>query len=134
MMLKLQRYNLNVIYKKGKELYLADALSRAHLPSTDWAETSEDYDVMTVEVLSSRRMVELRQETQADYLCRRLSEVVAKGWPDSSKKLPHDLRQFYALEMNSQLIMAYCSMVSVSSFPTHCNTIISDSCIRVTRA
>lgn len=95
MMLKLQRYN--VIYKRGKELYLADVLSRAHLPSTDWDETSEDYDVMTVEVLSSRRIEELRQETQADHLCRRLSEVVAVGWPDSSKKLPHDLRQFYAI-------------------------------------
>ncbi len=97
MMLKLQCYNLNVIYKRGKELYLADALSRTHLPSTDWDESSEDYDVMTVEVLSSRRIEELRQETQADHLCRCSSEVVAVGWPDSSKKLPDDLRQFYAI-------------------------------------
>lgn len=97
MMFKLQRYNLNVVYKRGKELYLADTLSRAHLLSTDWAESTEDYDVMTVEALSSRRTEELRQETQADYLCRRLSEVVAVGWPDSSKKLPHVLRQFYAI-------------------------------------
>lgn len=67
MMLKLQRYNLHVIYKRGKQLYLADALSREHLPSTDWADTIEDYDVMTVEALSSRRIEELRQETQADY-------------------------------------------------------------------
>ncbi len=52
---------------------------------------------MTVEVLSSRRIEELRQETQADHLCRRLSEVVAVGWSNSSKKLPHDLRQFYAI-------------------------------------
>ncbi len=88
---------LNVIYKRGKELYLADALSRTHLPSTDWDESSEDYDVMTVEVLSSRRIEELRQETQADHLCRCSSEVVAVGWPDSSKKLPDDLRQFYAI-------------------------------------
>ncbi len=53
--------------------------------------------MMTVEVLSSRRIQELRQETQADLVCRRLYEVVAVGWPDSSKKLPHDLRQFYAI-------------------------------------
>ncbi len=97
MMLKLQHFNLDVIYKRGKELYLADAVSCAHLPSTDWDETSEDYDVMIVEVLSSRRIEEQRQETQADHLCRRLSEVVAVGWPDSSKTLPHDLRQFYAI-------------------------------------
>ncbi len=53
--------------------------------------------MMIVEVLSSRRIEEQRQETQADHLCRRLSEVVAVGWPDSSKTLPHDLRQFYAI-------------------------------------
>lgn len=53
MMLKLQRYNLNVIYKRGKELYLADMLSHAHLLSTERAETSEDYDVMRVEALST---------------------------------------------------------------------------------
>lgn len=97
MMLKLQRYNLHVIYKRGKQLYLADALSRAHLPSTDWADTIEDYDVMTVEALSSRRIEELRQETQADYQWRCLSEIISVVWPDSSKKLPHDLRQFYAI-------------------------------------
>ncbi len=53
--------------------------------------------MMTLEVLSSRRIEELRQETQADHLCRHLSEIVAVGWPNSSKKLPHDLRQFYAI-------------------------------------
>lgn len=31
MMMQLQRYNMNVIYKKGKEMYLADTLSRAFL-------------------------------------------------------------------------------------------------------
>lgn len=41
-----------------KELYLVDVLLHAHLPSTDQAETTEDYDVMTVEALS-RRIKEL---------------------------------------------------------------------------
>ena len=30
MLLKLQKYNLKVVYKKGKEMYIADALSRAY--------------------------------------------------------------------------------------------------------
>ena len=31
MKLELQRYNITVIYKPGKEMYLADTLSRAYL-------------------------------------------------------------------------------------------------------
>lgn len=31
MLLRLQRYNLNVIYKPGKELHIADALSHVYL-------------------------------------------------------------------------------------------------------
>ncbi|KAI4879139.1 hypothetical protein NFI96_009334 [Prochilodus magdalenae] len=72
MMLKFQCYSLTVIYKKGKELYIADTLSRAHLPSSAHDEITEDYDVMTVEVLSSRRVEELRCVTMADPLSRLL--------------------------------------------------------------
>lgn len=79
MMLRLQRYNLNVICKRGRELYVADALSRAHLPSTDQAEEMEEYKVMVVDVLSSHRVEELRRETLADPVCRHLSEVIAAG-------------------------------------------------------
>ncbi|CAL8342460.1 unnamed protein product [Boreogadus saida] len=74
MMLRLQRYNLDVICKRGRELYVADALSRAHLPSTDQAEEMEEYEVMVVDVLSSHRVEELKRETLADPLCRRLAE------------------------------------------------------------
>ena len=34
MLLRLQKYNLNVTYKKGKEMYLANTISRAALPQT----------------------------------------------------------------------------------------------------
>ena len=39
MLMKLQRYGLKVEYTKRTELYVADTLSRAHLP-----ETSGDFD------------------------------------------------------------------------------------------
>ena len=35
MMLQLQRYNFEVVYKRGKELYNADTLSRAALEKTN---------------------------------------------------------------------------------------------------
>lgn len=97
LMLRLQRYNLDVIYKRGRELYVAVALSCAHLPSTDHAEEMEEYEVMVVDVLSSHRVEELKCEMLADPVCRRLSEVVAAGWPDTYREVPRDLRPFYAM-------------------------------------
>ena len=35
MLLRLQKYSLNVVYRAGSQLYLADFLSRAHLTDTD---------------------------------------------------------------------------------------------------
>lgn len=50
-----------------------------------------------VEVLSSFRVDELKHETLANPLCRRLSEVIAAGWPTVFKEVPQDLRPFYAM-------------------------------------
>ena len=41
MMLKIQRYDLTVVYRPGAELYWADTLSRAYLPLSNQA---PDYD------------------------------------------------------------------------------------------
>lgn len=80
------------------ELYVADTLSRAQLPTTDTPEAIEDYDVLALEeMLSSRRIEELKQTTQADALCKRLKETILTGWPDSYKDIPHDIRPFYAM-------------------------------------
>ena len=35
MMMRLQNYQLKVVYKKGQERYIADTLSRAYLPVPD---------------------------------------------------------------------------------------------------
>ena len=49
MLLKLQKYNLKVVYKKGKEMYIADALSRAYLSDTSPEEETFDFQVMSLE-------------------------------------------------------------------------------------
>ena len=73
--------NLDVIYKRGRELYVADALSSAHLPSTDQAEEMVEYEVMVVDVLSSHRVEELKRETFADPFCRRFCRSFLQAGP-----------------------------------------------------
>ena len=35
MLLKVQKYDVSIVYKPGPEMYLADTLSRAFLPTTE---------------------------------------------------------------------------------------------------
>lgn len=45
MLMKLQRYNLNVIFKQGKKVFMADTLSRAYpMPGTHVNPFTEEED------------------------------------------------------------------------------------------
>jgi len=50
MLLRLQRFNLDVTYKPGSQMYIADHLSRAYLPSL--GEEDEEFQVFALEVES----------------------------------------------------------------------------------
>ena len=49
MLLRIQKYNITVKYKRGKELYVADALSRNYLKDTDENENKDDIQVCSVQ-------------------------------------------------------------------------------------
>ncbi|KAJ8370158.1 hypothetical protein SKAU_G00101860 [Synaphobranchus kaupii] len=62
MMLKLQKFNLNLVYKKGKHLSLADTLSR--VSTTHHYTEGDEFQVMTIQLIFPRRLEELRTHTQ----------------------------------------------------------------------
>ena len=76
MLLKLLRYNINLVYKPGKELNIADTLSRVY-QQADESDIS-DYNVMNIEVLSKTRLDELQTETQKDHTSNVLAILINK--------------------------------------------------------
>ncbi len=94
MMLTLQRYNLKLVYKKGKELYLADTLSRA--PRTQSVPDRFDYEVMTVSRISEAKTEELRQATASDNTLQKLIATINRGWPESERHVPPDIRSYFS--------------------------------------
>ena len=93
MMLKLQGYQFEIEYKPGKEMTLADTLSR--LPNKKHSETI-DLDV-SVDIIgfSEERIKTVREETKADPALNTLAETIVKGWPENIKDVPENIRIYW---------------------------------------
>lgn len=96
MLLQLQRYNISLVYKKGKQMYIADTLSRA--PQTSAHEHPEDkhtFEVMNICNISSSRLDELKLHTTGDATLQLLANTIKHGWPNKLHSLPPVLWPFY---------------------------------------
>lgn len=85
-----------LIYKKGKHMYLADTMS--HSPDTSASQTSattDTFHVLSVSYISTARLEELRTHTAQDQVLQTLSAVILQGWPDKERKLPVCIRVFF---------------------------------------
>lgn len=100
MLLRLQRYDINLIYKQGKSLKVADALSRAYLPETA-EEISEEEMKSQVHLIyanlpcSNETLEEVRHETSRDPTSQKIIKCLQTGWPLSKKSLPDDLKEYW---------------------------------------
>lgn len=101
MRLALQKYNLEVEYKKGSLMYIADALSRAYLMTTDGAQ-SECCEIRALEMVNHEEHIRVeppkrdvfRQRVAEDADIQELIQVIQKGWPDK-KKCPPAVQPYY---------------------------------------
>ena len=91
MMLKLLDYQFKVTYKKGKELHVADTLSRAALKDSF---ESQQSDVFRMELLAmdlkhsnvpADTLERIRTKTSKDPVLSILNSVTMTGGPDERK-------------------------------------------------
>ena len=90
MLLRLQQFNLDVTYKPGSQMYIADHLSRAYLASQGQedkefqafaleAETLNPLESLTV---SSERLGQLQRARKQDTFLKTLKTTVLVGGPE----------------------------------------------------
>ncbi|XP_033646576.1 uncharacterized protein LOC117305808 [Asterias rubens] len=93
MLLRLQKYNITLVYKKGKELFIADTLSRAPLTTTD--NDNLDLEVMTLLPVSDTRLAQLKAATARDATMQQLTDVISRGWPSHVNNAPPEARPYF---------------------------------------
>ena len=97
MMLRIQRYNVTVKYVPGKQIPLADALSRITPCS---ASTIEGLDISVHEIhsqlnASTTRISQIREETARDNTLAALRETIAVGWPQKRADCPEIIHGYW---------------------------------------
>ena len=98
MLMRLQRYEVHVIYKPGKLMYLADTLSRAFpAPNGDPSpqEDLEQINMVKYLPISDHRLTEIRESTARDESLQLLKDVILNGWPEDRSSLPIQVHPYF---------------------------------------
>ena len=91
MIMSLQKYPITVHYKPGKELLVADSLSRSPLPEEVVELEFKKYDISSLHFLpiSETKLEAIKKRTLVDESLQQLSTMIKRGWPSTkSETLP----------------------------------------------
>ena len=134
MLLRLQKFDLDVSYRKGTEMHMADPLSRAYLPlvKQDIVDTQEVWNVADTrspteveteyvnmaETVLIRKLTlqEIKSATEVDAELQALAPIITQGWPerraDAPPPPPPSCRSIFPSGKSCQYRMVLCSRVS----------------------
>ena len=99
MILQLQRYDFTIIHKPGKDIPVADTLSRKSLSDQDDS-LREGMDMQVHTVYSSlpvsdTKLKEIRAETEKDTQLMILRKTVKEGWPEERRMCPQSIVEYW---------------------------------------
>ena len=94
MMLALQKYSITLMHKPGKEILVADKLSRKSMDDEDSslseAMETQIHTVISAAPVSADRMNDIRTASSQDEQLSTLKQVIWPGWPETRKRChPH---------------------------------------------
>ena len=100
-MLKMHQYHIQIIYKPGSQIFIADLLSRQnHKEGKDkpiedmniWVDTIQ----ATTDLPECISILEVQQASLQDDHLQLLQSYISAGWPETRNKLPKELKPCWA--------------------------------------
>ena len=98
MIMSIQKYSVDLVYRPGKQLVIADTLSRAYLTDQSDCCTSFKFEVNVISTLpiSKSKLNQLQSLTQSDSHIQQLMQLTEKGWPDHKSKVPSQCLPYWS--------------------------------------
>ncbi|XP_046601433.1 uncharacterized protein K02A2.6-like [Neodiprion lecontei] len=107
MLVQIQKYDIEIVYRPGKELYIADALSRAYDKNDKFLGWSQEIESQVCSVnyvnATPEKIKQLIESTEKDSELKALKEIIQNGWPNNSNKLPATVRPY--AQYKSELVI-----------------------------
>ena len=104
-MLHLQKYDLNIKYKKGSMMYLAETLSRAYLNSSTLPSPRTDFfdEIAVIRIVedldvNEGNISEIKVATAQEKDLKSVMELVKSGWPQKRQGVPLAAHPFYTVK------------------------------------
>ena len=97
-MLKLQKYDIAFKYRPGKEMVIADTLSRDPLQEIEPDESTSDIDCQVHMILQNVAISKQKQEEIKTATMKELSKLqsrIKSGWPTNKKDCELELREYW---------------------------------------
>ena len=89
MIMTTQKYSLNVTYRPGKQLVLADTLSWAFLPECgEFKEEKFDIKILQTLPISDTKLHQLKEESKRDSHLHELASLITNDWPERKQDIP----------------------------------------------
>ena len=124
MLLRLQKYDLAIRYVKGRYLYVADTLSRAHQQDSVEDIDSEEIQLAVHTLINNlpiteARLVDIQQATDQDSQLQRLRQFIEQGWPSNINNVPQDLHGYWKVReklciADSLILLGDCLVIPAS--------------------
>jgi hypothetical protein len=102
MLMQVQEYDINLVYKKGSEMYLADALSRAFPPELNEEQFERDMNserfihlMSTASYVTDRKIAAIKAEIRQGETMQTLREQIEKDWPEHRSFVPSEIRIYF---------------------------------------
>ena len=98
MLLRLLQYDIEITYRRGKEMHIADALSRAYLSDgNDRQGQFSQINAIKHLPIGQSTLQKLRVTTDADNTMQVLKETILNGWPDSKADVNAEISSYFAM-------------------------------------
>ena len=100
LLLRLLVYDVILTYRCGRQMQLADTLSRAYLPLTD--ATPFEMEVQSVNMvqdlpLAAARLDDVQAHTAKDDTLQVLTRVILEGWPEDKTAIPAAAMPYFSV-------------------------------------
>ena len=100
--MSIQKCPINLVYRPGKQLVIADTLSRAYTLQTYTTEPTDsctsfefEVNVITTIPISDDKLHLLQTETRSDPVLQHLMQLCTDGLPDDRSKVPAQCLPFW---------------------------------------